>query len=171
MPPLGLGHCGCRNSTSGSALWVGGKTAPEQISKLVLRGQTPLSPTPQEGTPSTTLSHPVTVPAGVIDLPRLIPEMQDACGGAVLCGLPWQCEALPPPHPCPPAVGQHCAQAAGFPWGRFGAWCASRDTALGCIPHPPSCQQSRKRGLGAGWLCPRFREMLELGRWGKEVLG
>lgn len=70
-----------------------------------------------------------------------------------------------------PAVGQHGAQAAGFPWGRFGARCASCCTTLGHIPHPLSCQHSRKRVLSAGWPCSWFRELLELESWGKEVLG
>lgn len=171
VPPLGLGHWSHRNSTSGLAVCVQGKTAPERISQLVLRGQTPPRPQPRRRGPP---SQPCLSPS--LSLPGLL-----ICQGSSLrCGL---CALEPSSAGCHgdakhchlpipvPAVGQHGAQAAGLLWGKFGAQHVSCRTALGRILHPPSPQRSHKQRLSAGRPCSRFRELLELERWGKEVLG
>lgn len=66
----------------GSAVLARDNTAPERISRRAQRAETPPSPTPQEGTPSPTLS----VSAGVIDLPRLVLEIRDPSSRAVSAG-------------------------------------------------------------------------------------
>lgn len=73
-----------RNSTSGSAVLARDKTAAERISKWCSEGRDTLSPTPLEGARSPALS----VCAGVIDWPGLIPET--GAGAVELApGLPW----------------------------------------------------------------------------------
>ena len=134
------------------------------------RAETPPSPALQEGTRSPTLSQPITVPAGLL----ICQGSSSRCGTRTVEPSSAGCHGdakhghLPIPVP---AVGQHGAQAADFPWGRPGAPCASCRTPPGRILHPPSQQRGRQRGLSTGWSRCQFREPLELEWWREEVLG
>lgn len=137
----------------GSAVLARDNTAPERISRGAQRAETPLSPTPQEGTPSPTLS----VSAGVIDLPRLVLEIRDPSSRAVSAGChgdgkrghlpslsPWWDKTVPRQQ-IPPGGGLGLVVPPG--------------THLGGAS-PILCPTiSHKPGLSAGWSC---------GSWGGE---
>lgn len=112
MPPSELGCCGHRNSTSGSAIW--GKTVPERISKLVLRGQRHPCPHPcrRRSPAQTCLSQSPSLPGLLICQGsslrcrmRTVEPSSTGCHGDVKhCHLPIPL----------PAAGQH---GLGQVWG------------------------------------------------------
>lgn len=114
LPPSGLGCCSRRNSTSGSAVWVQSKTAPEQISKSVLRGQRHPCPQIHRREPP---AQPCLLPSP--SLPGLLIcqgsslrcRMQTVEPSSACCHGNVKHSHLPIPVP---TIGQHPAQAAGF---------------------------------------------------------
>lgn len=118
-----------------------GKTAPEQISKLVLRGQRHPCPQPRrKGLPAQSCVSLSLSLLGLLicqgsslrcRMSKVKPSSASCRGNVKHCHLP-----IPAP-----AVGQCGAQAGGFSWARSGTWLASH---LRCILCPPSQQQSCK---------------------------
>lgn len=124
---------------------------------MVFRGQRHPVTNPLEGARSPALS----VSAGVIDSPGLVPET--GAGAAELSpGLPWRCAALPPPSL---SLGwdktvprQHTSLGAAL------GLAVPPGTPLGCIPHPLSRHQTQARAQ-------RWLALLQLGWREKEMLG